>query len=154
MKHHIWRGYFHFNSIGYKKLTDSALYIMIYQGQCHCADIRFEVEAPQKIKCVNCNCSICSKSWYLHLIVPRSKFHLIEGATSIKTYTFGSGIAKHHFCNTCGVKSFYIPRSNPDGVDVNVNCLQPRPVEIEIESFDGQQWDNHAHTLKHLSEEK
>ncbi len=89
----------------------------------------------------------------MHLIVPGSKFRLTSGEDSISTYSYGSGIAKHHFCKTCGIKPFYVPRSNPDGVDVNLNCLEPPPVNIEIEPFDGQNWEQHAHTLTHLSKE-
>jgi hypothetical protein len=126
---------------------------MIYGGSCHCGAIQFQVEAPEKIKCVDCNCSICSKSGYLHLIVPRSKLKLLQGESSITTYRWGTGIAKHTFCKTCGIKPFYIPRSNPDGYDVNVRCLDPVPVELEIEPFDGKNWEEHAHELAPMSKE-
>lgn len=126
---------------------------MIYHGQCHCGAIKFELEAPEKLKCIQCNCSICTRSWYLHLIVPNSKFRLKAGEDSITTYSFGSGIAKHQFCMICGIKPFYIPRSNPDGVDINVNCLEPLPSDIEVEPYDGQNWEKHAHTLSSLSKE-
>ena len=126
---------------------------MIYRGSCHCGAIQFQVEAPEKIKCADCNCSICSKSGYLHLIVPRSKLKLLQGEASITTYRWGTGIAKHTFCKTCGIKPFYIPRSNPDGYDVNVRCLDPVPVELEIEPFDGKNWEEHAHELAHMSKE-
>jgi len=126
---------------------------MIYNGSCHCGAIQFQVEAPEKINCADCNCSICSKSGYLHLIVPRSKLKLLQGESSITTYSWGTGIAKHTFCKTCGIKPFYIPRSNPDGYDVNVRCLDPVPVELEIEPFDGKNWEEHAHELAHMSKE-
>ncbi len=126
---------------------------MIYKGSCHCGAVQFEVEAPDKITCQDCNCSICSRSGYLHLIVPKSKFTLLQGGGNLTTYTFDTAEAKHKFCKTCGIKSHYIPRSNPDGFDVNVRCLNPQPVELTIEKFDGQNWEEHAHTLVHLSEE-
>jgi hypothetical protein len=126
---------------------------MIYGGSCHCGAIQFQVEAPEKIKCADCNCSICSKSGYLHLIVPRSKLKLLQGESSITTYSWGTGIAKHTLCRTCGIKPFYIPRSNPDGYDVNVRCLDPVPVELEIEPFDGKNWEEHARELAHMSKE-
>ena len=69
------------------------------------------------------NCSVCRMTGFLHLIVPRSKFKLLLGSEFITTYQFNTGVAKHQFCKVCGIKSFYIPRSNPDGVDVNVRCL-------------------------------
>lgn len=111
---------------------------MIYHGSCHCGAVQFEVEAPERIKCGDCNCSICSKSGYLHLIVPRSKFKLLKGEENLATYTFNTGVAQHKFCKTCGIKSFYIPRSNPDGYDVNIRCLEPQPKEQIIEPFDGK----------------
>ena len=126
---------------------------MIYKGSCHCTAVQFEVDAPDVIECQECNCSICSKSGHLHLIVPRSKFRLIKGEKSLTTYTFDSGEAKHRFCKICGIKSFYIPRSNPDGYDVNIRCLEPQPKEIIIEHFDGKNWEQHAHKLAHLSKE-
>ena len=111
------------------------------------------IEAPEIITCQDCNCSICSKSGYLHLIVPKSKFKLLNGENNLTTYTFDTGEAKHKFCKACGIKSFYIPRSNPDGYDVNVRCLDPQPDELIIEKFDGKNWELHAHKLSHLSEE-
>ena len=126
---------------------------MRYTGSCHCGAIRFEVEAPEEIRCYDCNCSICSKSGYLHLIVPPSRFRLISGRDNITTYTWNTGVAKHTFCTTCGIKAFYIPRSNPDGYDVNVRCLEPQPEKIIIESFDGRHWEQHAADVAHLSKD-
>ncbi|MGE5218158.1 MAG: GFA family protein [Chloroflexota bacterium] len=126
---------------------------MIYKGGCHCGAVRFEVDAPEIVICQVCNCSICSKSGYLHLIVPKSKFNLVKGHDNLATYTFGTGVAQHMFCKTCGIKSFYVPRSNPDGYDINVRCLDTQPREVIIESFDGKNWELNAHALAHLSKE-
>lgn len=126
---------------------------MIYKGGCHCGSVRFEVDAPEVVRCQDCNCSICSKSGYLHLIVPRSKFNLVKGQDNLATYTFGTGVARHMFCKTCGIKSFYVPRSNPDGYDVNLRCLDTQPREVIIEQFDGKNWESNAHALAHLSKE-
>ena len=126
---------------------------MIYQGSCHCGAVKFEVEAPSTIEAENCNCSICVKTGFLHLIVPLSKFRLLSGKESLTTYTFNTGVAKHTFCKVCGVKPFYTPRSNPDGIDINVNCLDTKPKEINVVNFDGQNWEKHAHTLAHKSKE-
>lgn len=126
---------------------------MIYTGGCHCGAVRFEVEAPDRVEAKNCNCSICSKSGHLHLIVPKSRFRLIQGKDILTTYTFNTGVAQHYFCSTCGIKPFYIPRSNPDGVDVNVRCFDETPTELVVHDFDGQNWEQHAHKLAHLSRE-
>lgn len=124
---------------------------MLYRGSCHCEAIQFEIEAPERIVCQDCNCSICSKSGFLHLIVPKSRFRLLTGEENLAVYTFNTGVAKHLFCKTCGIKPFYIPRSNPDGYDVNVRCLTPQPKELVVEPFDGRNWEAHAHRLAHLS---
>ena len=124
---------------------------MVYKGGCHCGAVAFEVEANEKVVVASCNCSICSKSGNLHLIVPKSKFKLFKGKDNLTSYTFDSGEAKHLFCTTCGIKSFYIPRSNPDGISVNPYCLKPKPKEIIIEEFDGINWEKNAHKLAHLS---
>ncbi len=126
---------------------------MIYQGGCHCGSVRFEVEVPSEIRCGDCNCSICSKSGYLHLIVPRSRFKLIQEEQILTNYTFNTGVAQHLFCTTCGIKSFYVPRSNPDGYSVNVRCLEPEPTKLIVKGFDGKNWEQHAHSLAHFSED-
>lgn len=108
-----------------------------HSGGCHCGAVAFEVEAPAKIVATDCNCSICRMSGYLHLIVPRSRFHLLQGADELTEYKFNTGMARHLFCSRCGVKSFYVPRSNPDGYSVNVHCLDPQTIEhIEVQLYD------------------
>ncbi len=124
---------------------------MIYQGSCHCQAISFTVDAPEMLEADYCNCSICSKSGYLHLIVPLTKFKLISGEESLATYTFGSGIAKHTFCRHCGIKPFYYPRSNPDGIDINAHCLDTQAQSVNVTNFDGQNREKNAHTLAHKS---
>jgi len=113
----------------------------------------FEIEAPEILEAEYCNCSICSKSGFLHLILPLSKFKLLAGEGSLTTYSFNTGVAKHTFCSICGVKPFYKPRSNPDGIDININCLDTKPVDVVITEFDGQNWEQHAHKIAHKSKE-
>jgi hypothetical protein len=122
---------------------------MIYSGSCHCGAVRFEVEAPDEVEAQDCNCSICRMTGFLHLIVPKSKFTLLPGEQNLSLYTFNTGVAKHYFCTTCGIKPFYVPRSNPDGIDVNIRCLTPQPKAISVQAFDGQHWEQNAHTLAH-----
>jgi len=126
---------------------------MIYQGSCHCKAVTFEVEAPEEIEADDCNCSICTKSGFVHLIVPLSKFTLLSGQGSLFTYTFNTGVAQHTFCRVCGIKPFYTPRSNPDGIDINVNCLDTKPRVINITNFDGQQWEQNSSKLAHKSKD-
>ena len=113
-----------------------------HRGGCHCGRVSFEVSAPSEVEVSECNCSICSRSGYLHLIVPRSRFSLIRGNESLVTYTFNSGVAKHLFCKVCGVKSFYVPRSHPDAYSVNVRCIEPGSFSrVEVVPFDGLHWE-------------
>ena len=126
---------------------------MKYQGSCHCGAVRFEIEAPEVIEADYCNCTICSKSGFLHLILPLSKFKQLSGEDTLHSYTFNTGVAKHTFCKVCGIKPFYTPRSNPDGIDVNVNCLDTEPAEVNITNFDGRDWEQHAHKVAHKSRE-
>lgn len=127
----------------------------LHTGGCHCGAIRYEVEAPDSVVVQECNCSICSKAGYLHLIVSAESFHLTSGQEHLTTYTFDSGEAKHLFCNVCGIKSFYIPRSNPDGISVNLRCIDDGTItEVIVEQFDGKNWEANVHTLAHLSKNK
>jgi hypothetical protein len=113
------------------------------QGGCHCGAVRFEVLAPAEIEARECNCSICAKSGYLHYHVERHRFRLLQGADKITTYRFNTGTAKHHFCSLCGIKSFYVPRSKPDGFSVNVRCLDDGQVSVTRGAlFDGQHWED------------
>jgi hypothetical protein len=110
-------------------------------GGCHCGRVKFEVEIPDVVNVSRCNCSICKKSGYLHVIVSSDRFRLLSGEESITDYRFHSGVARHLFCNICGIKSFYVPRSHPEGYSVNLNCLDlPEDTEILIKEFDGQNW--------------
>lgn len=122
-----------------------------YDGGCHCGRVRFAVFAPREIEAIECNCSICSKSGFLHLIVPKDRFTLQRGFEFLVEYQFNTGIAKHWFCGNCGIKSFYIPRSNPDGYSVNVRCLDSIPNNIKIIPFDGRHWELHGDQLSQLS---
>ncbi len=125
-----------------------------HAGGCHCSAVRFEAQTPDVIEVEDCNCSMCARTGYLHLIVPSSRFRLLQGAEQITSYTFNTGTAKHMFCAVCGVKSFYVPRSNPDGFSVNLRCLDdPKDFDdVRIVNFDGRSdWDASALAIAHKS---
>lgn len=124
---------------------------MLYQGSCHCGAVAFEIDTDENIEALLCNCSICKKSGFLHLILPLDKFKLLKGEDALTTYSFNTGVAKHTFCKHCGIKPFYTPRSNPDGIDINVNCLDTTPENIAVSNFDGENWEDNAGALSHLS---
>lgn len=122
--------------------------MVMHTGGCHCGRVRFEVEAPAAIEVADCNCSVCGKVGYLHLIVPAERFELLSGREVLTTYTFNTGVAKHHFCSVCGVKSFYVPRSHPDGISVNARCLDAGTVEsMSVVPFNGREWEASRGTL-------
>ena len=119
--------------------------VTTHRGGCHCGAVRFEVDAPAELELSECNCSICSRSGYLHLIVPRERFRLLRGEEELGCYRFGTGVARHLFCRTCGIKSFYVPRSHPDGVSVNARCLDEGTVTAtRLRAFDGRNWEQAA----------
>lgn len=131
----------------------SAPRLVTHRGGCHCGRVRFEVDAPADIAALDCNCSICRMTGFLHLIVPATRFRLLSGADALGEYTFNTGAAKHRFCRYCGIKSFYIPRSHPDGVDVNVRCLDAGSVaSIDITAFDDADRDAATAAIAHLSQ--
>ena len=124
----------------------------LHRGGCHCGRVRFEVDAPARVQALDCNCSICRRTGFLHLIVPLRAFRLLSGADALAEYTFGTGAAKHRFCRHCGIKAFYVPRSHPDGIDVNVRCLDPGTVEaLEIVPFDDRDREAATAAIAHLS---
>lgn len=125
---------------------------MKHKGTCHCGAVEVEVEAPADIEAYECNCSMCARTGFLHLIVPASRFRLLRGEEALSFYTFNTGVAKHYFCKHCGCRPFYVPRSNPDGFSVNVRCLDPATVRsVTVTPFDGRHWEEHAGRLSHLS---
>ncbi len=122
--------------------------LVTYQGGCHCGAVRFQVMINQH-QAIDCNCSICRKKGFLHLIVPPENFTLLQGENELTTYTFNTGIAKHIFCRICGIHSFYRPRSHPDCFDVNIHCLDDHVGDrFQVISFDGANWETNIHQLR------
>jgi len=112
-----------------------------FEGGCHCGAVRFAVSVSE-LRALDCNCSICFKKGFVHVIVPRGAFSLKRGAEALSTYTFNTHTAKHTFCSICGICAFYTPRSHPDGVSVNLRCLDGDAFErFRVEPFDGRDWE-------------
>lgn len=124
------------------------------QGGCHCGAVAWEAALSDDIIADECNCSICAKVGFQHVITSAARFRLLKGKDQLSTYTFNSGVAQHYFCKHCGVKSHYIPRSNPDGFSLNLRCMDVRQFNsVEIRPFDGQNWEANAGKLAHLSKD-
>ena len=123
--------------------------IVTHLGSCHCKQIRFEVIGEKNIKVLDCSCSICSILNYKHYIVNKSQFKLLKGKKYLSTYTFNTNVAKHLFCKNCGIKSFYIPRSHPDSISVNLNCIHSKTInKVKIIKFDGKHWNKNINKIK------
>jgi hypothetical protein len=126
--------------------------LVTHRGGCHCRRVRFEVDAPAQIEVLDCNCSICRMTGFLHLIVPAVRFRLLAGADDLAVYEFNTGTARHLFCRHCGVKSFYVPRSHPDGFDVNARCLDAGTVTgMTVVPFDDNDREAATAAFAHLS---
>ena len=124
-----------------------------YEGGCHCGRVRFEIDAPVIVTATQCNCSICKMSGFLHLFVSHKNFRLMSGEDDLTTYRFNTGVAQHSFCKHCGIKSFYVPRSHPDGLSINVNCLDAIDMSaIDIVPFDGQKWEQNISELSAIND--
>jgi hypothetical protein len=125
-----------------------------HRGGCHCRRVRFEVDAPPVIDALQCDCSICRMTGFLHLIVPAARFRLLSGADDLSEYRFNTGTARHLFCRHCGVKSFYVPRSHPDGYSVNVRCIDAGTIErMNIATFDDSDREAATAAVAHLSKD-
>jgi hypothetical protein len=112
-----------------------------YVGGCHCGRVRFRVTADLS-EAIECNCSVCTKKGFLHLIVPPERFELLSGSEQLAIYEFNTQTAKHSFCRVCGVHPFYVPRSDPDKIDVNVRCIENLDLEsLSLRRFDGKNWE-------------
>uniref|UniRef100_A0A8C9YAG7 Centromere protein V n=1 Tax=Sander lucioperca TaxID=283035 RepID=A0A8C9YAG7_SANLU len=122
-----------------------------HTGSCHCGAVRFEVLSSPDLHVFHCNCSICIKKQNHHFIVPKNHFTLLQGSDNLTTYTFNTHVAKHTFCKTCGVQSFYTPRSNPDGYGVAPHCLDPVTVRsVTVETFCGEKWEESMQAHKSI----
>jgi hypothetical protein len=119
-----------------------------FEGGCHCRRVRFRVRTDE-LEAIDCNCSICVKKGFLHLIVTKDAFELLSGESDLTTYTFNTGIAKHTFCRVCGIHAFYTPRSHPDGIDVNVKCLDGEAhARFTVKKFDGAEWEENVEQIR------
>lgn len=115
---------------------------MKIEGGCHCKAVRFEAETAPAVEVLDCNCSICAKTGFRHLIVPHGEFRLLTGADALTSYRFGTGAADHLFCRICGVKSFYQPRSHPEAWSVNLNAVDDvSGLDVTARAFDGRHWE-------------
>ena len=119
-----------------------------FEGGCHCGGVRFRVHV-RMLEALSCNCSVCRMTGFVHVICDADDFELIAGQDLLATYTFGTHTAQHHFCSRCGVKSFYVPRSHPDGFSVNARCLDGDAADrFKVCPFDGANWEENVASIR------
>jgi hypothetical protein len=132
--------------------TTERMMLAKYEGGCHCGRVRFKVQADLT-QTLDCNCSVCTKKGFLHLIVPLDQFEVTQGSEALTTYQFNTNTAQHMFCTSCGMHPFYVPRSDPDKMDVNARCIDNIDVSaLRPQKFDGKNWEasNDAYHSKGL----
>lgn len=129
--------------------------LTVCRGGCHCGAVRFEIDLPARVQAFHCNCSICRACGFLHVFVARKQFRLLAGADELTEYRFHTRTAKHLFCRICGIKSFYVPRSHPDGFSINLNCLElSERIEVQMGEFDGRHWSRSIAALQSQTDER
>ena len=122
------------------------------RGGCHCGAVAWSAMLPDEITAEACNCSVCAQIGYQHVIVPAARFTLLSNPAALSEYRWNTCVARHLFCRTCGVKSHYVPRSNPDGYSLNLRCMdRAQFARVTIRDFDGRNWEANAGALASLS---
>ena len=116
-------------------------------GGCHCGNVRFKVRIRER-QALECNCSICAKKGFINLIASAEDFKILQGEDQLSTYRFNTKAAEHRFCKTCGIHPFSRPRSHPDGYDINARCLDNGFSFLQIEPFDGQNWEESVGSIQ------
>lgn len=128
----------------------------VFHGGCYCGRVRFKVSvllSGNALNVIECNCSICTMTGFVHLIVPAARFELLQGEAALVDYRCNTRVARHRFCGTCGIKCFYTPRSHPDGIDVNARCLEGfSNLELCTTLFDDGDREFATAAIAHLSQ--
>ena len=95
---------------------------MNYKLNCHCGSVELEVETDLKnIK--QCNCSICKRKNAKMNLISKDSIKVIKGENNLSSYKFNTMIAEHFFCKTCGIYTHHNRRSDPNGVGINIGCI-------------------------------
>ena len=95
---------------------------MKYNLQCHCGAVQLEVETDlSNIK--QCNCSICKRKNAKMNLIPKDAIRIIKGENNLTVYQFNTMKAEHFFCKTCGVYTHHNRRTDPNGVGINIGCI-------------------------------
>jgi len=101
---------------------------MIYKLNCHCRTVEIQVDTDlDNIK--QCNCSICKRKNAKMNLIPKDSIKIVKGKNNLSSYKFNTMKAEHFFCKTCGIYTHHNRRNDPNGVGINIGCID------EIDSF-------------------
>lgn len=127
-------------------MTDAAQWL---DAGCHCDSVRLRVRVRAR-EALACNCSICRKKGFVHIIVGAEDLDLRTPWEALETYTFNTHVAQHWFCRRCGITAFYRPRSHPDGYSVNLRCLDDAGARhsFVVRDFDGANWEANVGSIR------
>ena len=102
---------------------------MKYKLNCHCKAVELEVDTDlENIK--QCNCSICKRKNAKMNLIPKKSIKIVKGEDNLSTYKFNTNLAEHFFCKTCGIYTHHNRRTDPNGVGINIGCID------EIDPFE------------------
>ena len=109
-----------------------------HKVSCHCGRIQLEVSAePSEV--FECNCSICSRTGFLHWYVPPEAVCLVTEKRRLSTYVWRSVTGGQHFCPICGVAVIRTSTQYPPPVSVNARCIEGITLAtLVIRQFDGK----------------
>src|SRR5262249_31737747 len=109
-----------------------------FKVSCHCGNIRLEVTAELS-EVVDCNCSICVRSGFLHWYVAPEQVRLESPSRRFSTFVWRSVSGGQHFCPTCGIAVMRTSTQYPPPISINARCLEEVDLaSLTIRRFDGK----------------
>lgn len=98
--------------------------LKMHAGQCHCGAVRFEAVLSDGFNTVRrCTCSMCRMRGAVMVMTAAGGVNVLQGAETLSSYRFNTGVAEHFFCARCGVYTHHQRRSDQTSFAVNVACL-------------------------------
>jgi len=94
------------------------------RGTCHCGAVELVVSLPDGLASARrCDCSYCRRRGAIVVSAPLDEVVIVKGADNLTLYQWGTGTAKHWFCQTCGIYTHHQRRSNPLQFGINTGIL-------------------------------
>ncbi len=116
-----------------------------HTGGCHCGRVRFIVEAPADLQCVDSDRNMYTlKGRFPHVVVPKGRVLLLTSSDHLSVYHFGNLPVgpvqevfefQNLFCKTCGVHCFGYNKAK-DTMHVNSMALDMDTVNQVTVAFE------------------